>query len=84
MELTEISLTPSMIVLIPVIAALVQVVKKIKYMEQIKDWIPFISIGLALAVMYAVKIPDPIVPAIIVGLTACGAYDAVKTKKPTT
>jgi len=35
-------------------------------------------VGLA----YLTKVPEPILPAIVVGLMASGAYDALKAPKP--
>lgn len=81
MEEFTINLTPQALALIPVVAAIIQAAKKIPRVQQINNWLPFISVGLALALGYAIKIPNPILPSIIIGLVASGGYDLLKGKK---
>ena len=73
-----IQLTPGMLALVPIVAAILQLVKRFEFMEKIKSYFPLIAIGLSLAICYATKMPDPIMPAVLIGLTASGGYDLLK------
>ena len=83
METLSVKLTPEMLALVPAVAVLLQVLKKIPILDKIKSWFPFVSIGIALGLSYATSLPDPILSSIIIGLTASGAYDLVKGSKTT-
>lgn len=72
------NITPEMLALVPVIAAVLQVLKKIPNTEKIRPFAPFIGILLAFAVMFAGNPEAELLPAIIVGLVASGAYDGYK------
>jgi len=86
----KVELTPEMLFLVPIVAALIQVLKDkvlvIKYIpdrisESVKGVLPYISIAFALGLLYYQQVPQPLLPAIIVGLTACGGFDLLKGKK---
>jgi len=79
MEELVVQLTPGMLLLIPIVAAIVQVIKQIKAIEVYKKWLPFLAIGIAYALAIATKMADPVLPSVIIGLAASGGYDAVKT-----
>jgi len=89
MENLNIELTPAMLVLVPVVAALIQVLKEFLTIKQIpvdvgiliKKLLPYISVGIAFGLLYYQKVPEPLLPAIIIGLTAAGGYDLLKQKK---
>ncbi len=76
-ELT-LQLTPTMLAIVPAVAAILQVAKRFKAVEVLKPWFPFISIVIALGLCYAAKMPDPIAPSIVIGLVASGSYDVLK------
>ena len=78
MENLIVKLTPEMLVLVAVVGALLQVAKSLDAVKQVKQWLPFFSIGIALALAYLTKMPDPVLPAIIIGLVASGGYDLLK------
>ena len=78
MENLETMLTPQMLALVPLIVGILQVVKKIPIIQKIKDYLPFVSMGIAAAVLIATKQPDPILPSVIIGLLACGGFEAAK------
>lgn len=82
MEDLTFEMTPQVLALIPVVAAILQILKRIEPIQQVKQWLPFIAIGLAVGLAYLTKVPEPILPAIVVGLMASGAYDALKAPKP--
>ena len=77
----EFELTPEALVLIPIVAAILQVVKSIATIDKLKPWFPFIGVAVAyvLALLSGVgPYNDAVMPAIVIGLSAAGAYDAVK------
>ena len=78
MEELNITLTDDMIKLVPIVAVVLQVLKNMEFMQKITQWMPFVSIGVALGLGYLTKMPDPIVPSVVIGLVASGAYDLVK------
>lgn len=78
MENLTTTLTPEMLALVPIVAAILQVVKNIKAIEKLKDWFPFFSVAIAYGLCYYSNVAEPVLPAILIGLTASGAYDLVK------
>ena len=64
--------------LVPMVAVLMQLLKKMKVMEKLTQYLPFISIGVAYLLATVMKMPDPIMPSIIIGLVADGSYDVIK------
>jgi len=78
MEQVVIELTPEMLALVPVVAAIIQVLKKIPAIAKIKGWLPFVSVGISLGLGYIAQVPDPVLSAVIIGLVAVGGYEIVK------
>ena len=76
--MTEIQLSPEMLALVPVVAAVLQVMKKIPIVERVKEFMPFIAMVLSLGAVYATNAQLEIMPAVIMGLMASGVYDGVK------
>ena len=76
--MNEIALSPEMIALVPVIAGILQALKKIPIIDQIKAYMPFISMLLGLGIVYAQTNEIQIIPAVMIGLTASGLYSGVK------
>ena len=83
----KVDLTPGMLLLIPVVAALVQVLKNkvlaIKYIpigisDAIKSALPYVSIGIAFGLLCYVGVEKPLLESIMIGLSASGGYSAVK------
>jgi len=81
MEQLNVELTPAMLALVPVVAALLQMIKKFPLPDKIKEFLPGASMLIALGLLYASKVPNPILPSVIIGLMACGGYDLLKQKK---
>lgn len=81
MEL-NIELTPAMLALIPVVAASLQMLKKIPQVALFKEYLPVISIAISAGFLYYQQVPNPIIPAVVIGLTACGGFDLLRSKKP--
>lgn len=78
MEELVIQLTPEMLVLVPVVATILQFLKRIEALAELKQWFPFLSIAIALGLGYLTKMPDPILPSIVIGMVASGGYDLLK------
>ncbi|KKN71371.1 hypothetical protein LCGC14_0420930 [marine sediment metagenome] len=78
METLDIKLTTEMLTLVPIVAVLMQLLKNTEIFKKVKQYLPFISIVIAYALATVTNIPDPIMPSIIIGLTASGSYSAVK------
>jgi len=77
-EQFTITLTPAMVALVPVVGAIVQVLKRLEIIQKVKEWLPFFSVGIALALGYLTKMEDPVLPSVIIGLVASGGYDLLK------
>ena len=78
MENLTVSLTPEMLALIPVVAAIIQLLKRVEAVKKLTAWLPFAAIGIALGLNYYTNIPEPVLPSIIIGLVASGGYDLLK------
>ena len=83
MENLNVELTPAMLALVPVVAAILQMVKRLPIPIQVKEFLPGISMLIALGLLYSQSVPDPILPSVIIGLMASGGYDLLKQKKKT-
>ena len=70
--------------LVPIVAALLQVLKRIPQIEKIKNLMPFVGIAVSIVICYASKVVNPTVTGIIVGLVASGGYDLIKGLSPST
>jgi len=81
MENLNVELTPAMLALVPVVAAILQMVKRLPIPIQVKEFLPGISMLIALGLLYSQSVPDPILPSVIIGLMASGGYDLLKQKK---
>lgn len=81
MEELTVTLTPAMLAIVPVVAAVVQAIKRLEVVAKYKQWLPFMSIGIAYGIAYFTQVPDPVVPSILIGLAASGGYDLFKVKK---
>ena len=73
-----VQLTPEMLALVPVVAAIIQLIKRFDFVEKIKSYLPLISIGLGVGLSFATQMPDPVIPGLIIGLAASGGYDLLK------
>jgi hypothetical protein len=78
MESLNTELTPAILALVPVIAGVIQVLKRAKGAEALKPWLSIIALALGVGLCYATKVPEPILPGIIVGLMSSGAYSVLK------
>jgi hypothetical protein len=74
-----VNLTPDMLALVPVVAMILQLLKRFPAIDQIKEWLPFVSIGVSMALCFGTQTTNPVVASVIIGLVASGGYDALKT-----
>lgn len=78
MEEFTVTLTAQMMSLVVVVGALLQIAKKIKALEQIKQWFPFLGIGIAFALCKYSGIEDPVMSSVLIGLVSSGGYDLLR------
>jgi len=91
MENLNMVITPGMLALVPVVAAIIQTIKRIisaapipeKITVFIKEFLPVISMLVAFLILLSVyKQPSAaLLPGAMVGLTACGGFDLMKKSK---
>lgn len=79
---TTFTLDAGMLLLVGVTAAIIQVLRNIEFVERYKQWLPFVAIAIAALLNYAQQYWLWLVPSVVIGLTAAGAYDAVRKKSP--
>lgn len=77
-EQLSLTLTPAMLVIVPIVATLLQVLKRIEIINKIKDWLPVISVVASILLAYLSGIGNPILAGVIIGLVAAGGYDVAK------
>lgn len=77
-----VTLTPAMLALVPVVAAILQLAKRFEPLQKLKSYLPFISIGIALGLGSLANMPNLIISSVIIGLVASGGYDLLKAPKP--
>ena len=80
--MNEIVLTPEMLTLVPVVAAVLQMAKSIEMLANLKQWFPLVSLVLGVVACYITGVPNPIMPGVLIGLSASAGYDVLKLKKP--
>ncbi len=76
--MNETVLTPEMLVFVPVVASILEVLKRIPVIDKIKEWMPFMAIAASIGVIYAQTNEVQVMPAVVMGLMASGAYSSVK------
>jgi len=74
----NLNLTPAMLALVPLVAAAIQIIKNIPATVKIKPFMPFVGMIVAFCMLYAQKPEPQIIPAVVIGLMASGAYDGIK------
>ena len=84
MENLSVEMTPAMLILVPVVAAIIQMVKNVPQVAKYREFLPLASLALGVGAAYLQNIPNPIVAGVIIGLTAAGSYDVLKGKKVVT
>lgn len=81
-DLMEITLTPQMLTIIPLLAVAMQMIKGLDPLARLKPWFPLLSVVVAVALAVLMKMGDDlqaqVLAGIIMGLATSGGYDAAK------
>lgn len=77
-EEISLNLTPAMMTLVPIVAVILQMLKRIEQVEPYKEFLPLLAMAVAVGLGYLTKIPNPIFAGVIMGLVAAGGYDVFK------
>ena len=72
------NLDPEILMLVPLVTAILQVIKKIPQAKAILPFLPFVSMAVSLGLLYAQSNHLQVIPAITLGLMASGLYSGVK------
>ena len=80
----NIEIPAKMLPLLVIVPLIVKHLKTIEAVESIKSYLPLIAIVISVGLAYITGGPveswgEPIIPAIAIGLMACGGYDVLKT-----
>jgi len=78
MEQLEVLLTPELLAMVPLVAFVLQMIKKLPVVAGYMEYAPLVSIGLGVASAYMMNVESPIIPGVIIGLLASGSYDVLK------
>jgi len=73
-----ITLTPAMAIMVPILGFFLEALKRLPYIEKIKPFIPFISVGLGILLCYIWGTANPLIAGILVGIAASAGYDQTK------
>ena len=77
-----ITLTPTMLGLIPVVALILQVLKQVPHYTKIKPYTPVIAMVIGVGVSVAASVANPVIVGIMIGMAASTGYDQFKASKP--
>ena len=76
----SIELTPAMLAMVPLVAAVLQMFKNLPLLETYKRYFPIAALALGIGAAFLQGFPNPILVGIVIGLTAAGSYDVLKGK----
>ena len=80
---TEITLTPAMLAIVPIVAYFIQIIKGLPYAEKLTPYLPILSglVGIGLSYLFAIE--NPVIAGILIGMAASTGYNQFKaTSKP--
>ena len=77
-ENLTITLTPAMMAIVPVVAALLQVAKTFPIVVKFKAYMPVFSIVIAGVIAHLAKVEDPYMAGVLIGLASSTGYDLFK------
>jgi len=69
------TLTPGMLAVVPAVAAILQVIKRMPKSEVITPFLPLLAIVNGILFSWMAKVPEPLWSGVIIGLAASGGYD---------
>ena len=82
----NINIPTEYLTIVPIIAIIIQQIKQIDTKNAVKNYLPIIAVIASIGLAYLIPGNtittwyEPILPAILIGLTTCGGYDALKAK----
>jgi hypothetical protein len=86
-DINNIEIPEIVFVLVPLIAALIQMLKQIiiniPRLTVLKEFLPIVSVALGISLSYLEHLNNPIIIGVMMGLSAAGAYDLYKSKNKT-
>jgi hypothetical protein len=74
----SVTLTPQMLVVVPVIGGLVQMVKQVPFIRKQAAWLPLVTVLLGVAVAFGLRFDDPVMAGLLMGLASGGGYDLLR------
>jgi hypothetical protein len=78
----ELTLTPQMLTVIPLLAVGMQMLKGIEPLAKLKPWFPLLTIGIAVGLAILMKMgadsQTQVLTGVIMGLATSGGYDAAR------
>jgi len=78
---STITLTPAMMALVPVVALLMEVAKKLPYYNKIQGYSPVLAMGIGVGLAVASSVANPVIAGILIGIASSYGYDVFKTVK---
>jgi len=79
-QLNDIQLPVSMPILVAIVAAVIQMTKELPVVAKYKAYLPILSVVLGVLLAYYLQVDSWPIIGFMIGLTASGAYDFVKSK----
>ena len=73
----------TMPVLVAMVAAIIQIIKKMPQVKRFSEFLPLLSLVLAIGLAHLQGLEEPVMTGIMAGLMASGAYSVVKETKKT-
>ena len=74
----SVTLTPQMLVVVPIIGGLVQMLKQVPFIQKQTAWLPLLTVAVSIAVSFAMRFEDPVMAGLLIGLAAGGGYDLLR------
>lgn len=71
-------LTGESLIVVAVVAAVLQLLKRIPALAVLTAWLPLVSLGLGVGGAFLWGVTDPLPTGILIGLVASGGYDVLK------
>ena len=72
----EVTFTPEMMMWGPLILGVIQMLKDIPIVARFRDWLPFVTLLMAVGVALAFKWENPLASGLVLGLSILGGYKA--------
>lgn len=76
-----VAITPTIIMITGLVAAVLQFAKAIPQIEKWKSLLPFAALAVGIGLSFAWQVTSPVQTGIVAGLIAAGGYDILKLPK---